>query len=158
MDSRRKFLAASGAVAAAAALGAGTAGAAGAGPPPEGALFRISLAQWSFFRTLFAGKMTTLDFPVVARREFDIDVVEYVNVFFMDKAEDQAFLAQLKQRCEDNGVRSGLIMCDREGALGDADPAARTKAIENHHKWVRAAKFLGCHSIRVNAQSSGDIG
>ena len=25
----------------------------------------------------------------------------------------------------------------------------------NHHKWADAAKFLGCHSIRVNAASSG---
>ena len=49
-----------------------------------------------------------------------------------------------------------LIMCDGEGALGDPDAAARTKAVENHHRWVRAAKALGCHSIRVNAQSSGE--
>ncbi len=49
-------------------------------------------------------------------------------------------------------------MCDREGALGDADPAARTKAVENHYKWVTAAAYLGCHSIRVNAQSSGTFG
>ncbi|MBA7483157.1 hypothetical protein ES707_18668 [subsurface metagenome] len=27
--------------------------------------------------------------------------------------------------------------------------------MENHHKWVEAAKFLGCHSIRVNAASAG---
>ena len=48
-----------------------------------------------------------------------------------------------------------LIMCDGEGALGDADEAKRKTAVENHFKWVEAAKFLGCHSIRVNAQSSG---
>jgi L-ribulose-5-phosphate 3-epimerase len=28
-------------------------------------------------------------------------------------------------------------------------------AVENHCRWVEAAKYLGCHSIRVNAQSSG---
>ena len=33
-------------------------------------------------------------------------------------------------------------------------PSGR-KAVENHHKWVEAAKFLGCHSIRVNAKSDG---
>jgi sugar phosphate isomerase/epimerase len=76
----------------------------------------------------------------------------------MDKAEDKAYLADLKKRCDDNGVKSGLIMCDREGALGDADAAARTKAVENHYKWVNAAAYLGCHSIRVNAQSSGTWG
>ena len=102
--------------------------------------------------------MTNLDFPVVARKEFDIDSVEYVNTFFMDKANDKAYLAQLKQRCDDNGVKSGLIMCDREGALGDADDAARTRAVENHYKWVTAASALGCHSVRVNAQSTGAYG
>jgi L-ribulose-5-phosphate 3-epimerase len=120
--------------------------------------FRISLAEWSLNRTLFGNKMTNLDFPSVARKDFGIDVVEYVNQFFMDKAEDKTYLADLKQRCDDNGVKSGLIMCDREGALGDADPAARTKAVENHYKWVTAAAYLGCHSIRVNAQSSGSFG
>ncbi len=120
--------------------------------------FRISLAEWSFNRSLFANKMSNLDFPVVARKDFGIEVVEYVNQFWMDKAEDKAYLAELKKRCDDNGVKSGLIMCDREGALGDPDAAARTRTVENHYKWVTAAAWLGCHSIRVNAQSSGTFG
>jgi sugar phosphate isomerase/epimerase len=102
--------------------------------------------------------MDNLDFPKVAKQDFDIDCVEYVNVFFMDKAKDQKYLKELKQRCDDLGVKSGLIMCDREGALGDPDPAARTKTVENHYKWVTAAASLGCHSIRVNAQSNGTFG
>ncbi|MET0280230.1 MAG: sugar phosphate isomerase/epimerase family protein [Steroidobacteraceae bacterium] len=120
--------------------------------------FSISLAEWSYNRSLFGKQMTNLDFPVRARRDHGIDVVEYVNTFFKDKAEDQTYLADLKKRCDDNGVKSGLIMVDAEGAIGDADPAARTKAVENHYKWVAAAKYLGCHSIRVNAQSSGTWG
>ena len=39
--------------------------------------------------------------------------------------------------------------------MGDPDAKARTQAIENHYKWVKAAKFLGCHAIRVNARSNG---
>jgi L-ribulose-5-phosphate 3-epimerase len=119
-------------------------------------LFDISLAEWSLFRRLFGGELTNLDFPAYARNEFGIAAVEYVNQFWMDKAEDKNYLAELKQRCDDNGVRSVLIMCDREGALGDPDSAARTMAITNHYKWVAAAAWLGCHSIRVNAQSSGE--
>ena len=61
----------------------------------------------------------------------------------------------MKKRADDNGVRNVLIMCDGEGALGDADVARRQTAVENHYKWIEAAKYLGCHSIRVNAQSSG---
>jgi len=158
MANRRDFLAVAASTIGAAALGstriAVGAASAAAKPPP----FRISLAEWSLNKALFGGKMTNLDFPAVARKDFGIDVVEYVNQFFMDKAEDQAYLAELKKRCDDNGVKSGLIMCDREGAIGDPDPAARTKSVENHYKWVTAAKYLGCHSIRVNAQSTGSFG
>ena len=117
--------------------------------------FKISLAQWSLHRTLRSGKITNLDFPKVAQEEFGISGVEYVNSFFKDKAEDTTYLAQLKKRCNDNGVDSVLIMVDGEGALGHADNAKRTKAIENHYRWVTAAKYLGCHSIRVNAKSTG---
>ena len=118
-------------------------------------LYGISLAQWSLHRTLRAGKLDALDFAKSAKGDFGIDAVEYVNSFFKDKARDEKYLAQLKQRAADHGVKSLLIMVDGEGALGDADDAKRSKAVENHHRWVEAAKFLGCHSIRVNAQSSG---
>ena len=117
--------------------------------------FKISLAQWSVHKMTFDGKLDALDFPAYAKNEFDISAVEYVNQFFMDKATDAAFLAGLKKRCSDAGVKSVLIMCDREGALGDADTDKRTKAVDNHKKWVEAAKTLGCHSIRVNATSHG---
>jgi len=118
-------------------------------------IFQISLAQWSLHRTLREGKIDNLDFAKTAKTEFGIEAVEYVNQFFKDKAEDKDYLADMKKRCEDNGVESLLIMCDGEGNLGDADNDARSKAVENHFRWVDAAKFLGCHSIRVNAASSG---
>lgn len=119
--------------------------------------FEISLAQWSLNRTLFANKLDPLDFALTAKRDFGISAVEYVNQFFKDKAKDQKWLGELKKRAADNGVRSLLIMCDGEGALGDADDSKRTQAVDNHKKWVEAAKFLGCHSIRVNASSSGSF-
>lgn len=117
--------------------------------------FKISLAEWSLHVALQKKQMSNLDFPKAAKEEYGIDAVEYVNQFFKDKANDKAYLTELKKRCDDLGVRSVLIMCDGEGALGDADEKRRTKAVENHYRWVEAAKFLGCHSIRVNAQSSG---
>jgi L-ribulose-5-phosphate 3-epimerase len=118
-------------------------------------LFRISLAEWSLHRTLNAGEMNNLDFPRVTREDFGIEAVEYVNSFFKDKAEDFDYLADLKSRCDDHGVQSVLIMCDGEGAIGDPDASARTRAVENHYRWVEAARYLGCHAIRVNAQSQG---
>lgn len=118
-------------------------------------IFQISLAEWSLNRHLFGRvepKLDHLDFAKTAR-DFGIDAVEYVNQFFFDKGEDQKYLAEMKQRAADVGVRSLLIMVDREGALGDPDAARRQEVVRKHHKWVDAAKFLGCHSIRVNAQS-----
>jgi L-ribulose-5-phosphate 3-epimerase len=118
-------------------------------------LFRISLAQWSLHRTLRKGDLDNLDFAKFSQEEFGIDAVEYVNQFFKDKAKDSVYLTEMKQRAADHGVKNVLIMVDGEGALGDADPKKREKAVTNHYPWVEAAKFLGCHSIRVNAQSSG---
>lgn len=123
--------------------------------PSADPLFRISLAQWSLHRTLRSGALDNLDFPRTAREEFGVEAVEYVNSFFKDRARDTAYLTDLKSRCDDLGVLSLLIMCDGEGALGDPDEAARLQAVENHHRWVEAARFLGCHAIRVNAQSAG---
>jgi sugar phosphate isomerase/epimerase len=91
----------------------------------------------------------------VARRDFDIDAIEYVNSFYAARANEQVYLTELKNRCSGEGVRSELIMCDGEGNLGDPDEARRRQAVQNHHKWIDAAKFLGCHSIRVNARSEG---
>ncbi len=118
-------------------------------------LFEISLAEWSLHRSLQNGSLDHLDFPKITKQEFGIEAVEYVNSFFKDKAENTAYLKDLKQRCDDQGVKSLLIMCDGEGQLGDPDDKQRTQAVENHYRWVTAAKFLGCHSIRVNAGSAG---
>lgn len=121
----------------------------------EKPLFKISLAEWSLHKALFAKEVDHLDFAKIAKEKFGITGVEYVNQFFMDKAEDQSYLGEMHKRCTDHGVQSLLIMCDNEGRLGDPDAQARTTAVENHYKWVKAAQFLGCHSIRVNAHSAG---
>jgi sugar phosphate isomerase/epimerase len=119
--------------------------------------FRISLAQWSFHKALFAKEMDHLDFARRARTEFGIDAIEFVNVFFKDKARDAAYLAEMNRRARDHGITHHLIMCDGEGDLGDPDPSARTAAVENHYKWVDAARILGCITIRVNAASKGSF-
>ena len=118
-------------------------------------LFSISLAEWSLHRMLRAKELDALDFAPLARKEFGLDAVEHVNTFFQDKAVDFAYLSDMKRRADDAGVKSLLIMCDAEGELGDADEAARRTAIENHFRWIAAARYLGCHSIRVNAAGQG---
>ncbi|HAD57961.1 MAG TPA: xylose isomerase [Planctomycetaceae bacterium] len=148
--SRRDFLAAS-ATAAAAGLAPQAVKAAFA-PAPK---FKISLAQWSLHKMIFSGKLNHLDFAATTKKEFGIEAVEYVNQFFKDKAGDSKFLAEMNKRAEDNGVTQLLIMIDGEGRLGDPSLTKRAQAVENHYKWVEAAKTLGCHSIRVNAGSAG---
>ncbi|SUZ84374.1 uncharacterized protein METZ01_LOCUS37228 [marine metagenome] len=117
--------------------------------------FKISLAEWSLHRSLQSRDIDHLDFCSVAKNEFGISAVEYVNSFFFDKAKNLTYLKEMKMRADDLGVKSLLIMCDREGNLGDPDSNKRTQAVENHYKWVEAAQYLGCHSIRVNARSFG---
>lgn len=117
--------------------------------------FDISLAEWSLHKSIFSGEIDHLDFAGMAKKEFDIHAVEYVNQFFKDKAKDHDYLKEMKFRAEDAGVKSLLIMIDEEGNLGAPVSKERLLAVENHYKWVEAANFLGCHSIRVNAAGYG---
>lgn len=160
---RRDFLRTLGLVAAGSGLISGTLESCSSKPATQqsqtematGTFFKISLAEWSLHLALEAKEMDNLDFPVKARKDFGISAVEYVNKFFKDKARDTAYLAELKRRCDDNGVTSVLIMCDDEGSMGDANAAKQQQTVENHYRWVDAAKFLGCHAIRVNCAGTG---
>jgi len=138
--------------------------------------FQISLAQWSLHRAYFGGaiqdweefgrviqkspddllkgEIDPVDFPAISAG-YGIHSIELVNVFYFSKVGDQDYWDGFKQKCEEAGVSVGLIMCDQLGNLGDADPEARMAAVENHHQWVDVAKFLGAHSIRVNAAGQG---
>ena len=118
-------------------------------------LFRLSLAEWSLHRSLYTGKIQHLDFPRIAKKDYGFDAIELVNSFFQDKAQDAAYLRDFKKRADDLGVKSLLIMCDGEGELGDPDAKKLAEALENHRRWLDAAKALGCHSIRTNASGGG---
>lgn len=124
-------------------------------PTETDTLFSISLAQWSLHRAIQSGRMDHLDFAAVAKNQFGIGALEYVNLFFQDKADDHDYLSQMKQRAEDLGVKSLLIMCDGEGKIGDPDPGARAQAVENHYRWIEAARLIGCFAVRVNAHGEG---
>jgi len=152
---RRNFLKRSAYTAAGMSFGAALLADAEAGAQKKKMPFDISLAEWSLHRTIFGGQLNHLDFAKAAKNDYGISAVEYVNQFFKDKANDKTYLAEMKKRAGDLGVRNVLIMIDGEGALGDPDATKRMQAVENHYKWVEAAKFLGGHSIRVNAYSTG---
>ncbi len=149
-NTRRQFLQATTATAAACAFTGQLAFAKDAKP-----LYKISLAEYSLHRMIGQKKLDTLDLGSFSMKEFGIDALDRWNRPFMDKATDTKYLAEMKKRSDDAGVKCLLIMIDGEGDLGAPDAAKRKEAVERHHKWVTAAKQLGCHSIRVNARSKG---
>ena len=154
MDTRRDFLKKTAAIASGVSI-MGLSGTSLYGSSSKDSLFKISLAEWSLNKSMRNGEVDHLDFAKIAKKNFDIDAIEYVNQLFADKTGGSTYLKEMKTIADGEGVKSLLIMCDREGALGDPDDVARTTAVENHYKWVDAAKYLGCHSIRVNARSFG---
>ena len=117
---------------------------------------KISLAQWSLHRALEKGLVQAVDFAQIAQNTYGINAVEYVNQFYVNMVNSEKFWSQMKQNAENEGVKSLLIMIDNEGYLGNLNDTKRKKAVENHYKWINAAKILGCHSIRVNAFGEGE--
>jgi sugar phosphate isomerase/epimerase len=118
-------------------------------------LFSISLAQWSHHRKYRVEGRDPLEFASVARSAYDIGAVEYLNTFYQEHKHQQAYLKDLKQVADDNGVTSVLIMVDYEGKLGHPDVRGRDEAVENHKIWLEWAAYLGCSAIRVNAWGDG---
>ena len=117
---------------------------------------KISLAQWSLHRSFWDGTLDPLDFAAIASEKYNITAVEYVNGFYAEKAQDEVFWNRMKDRSDASAVTNLVMMVDDEGDLGDASEAKRLEAVENHYKWLHAAKLLGCHSMRVNAFGDAD--
>ena len=113
-----------------------------------GKKFRISLAEWSLHKAIGARMITNLDFPRIAREQFGIEGLEFVNGLW--EAPTQDYVAELKKNMSQHGSKGVMIMCDGEGLMGHSVRAARLKAADNHRKWVDIAAELGCHSIRTN--------
>lgn len=120
--------------------------------------FKLSLAQWSLHRAIGNHELDPLDFAKKAK-EMGFEGIEYVSGLYTKTIETmgmEAVLTALKENSETQGVENVLIMIDGEGNLASADEEERSQAVENHKKWVDAAQFLGCHSIRVNLFGSND--
>jgi sugar phosphate isomerase/epimerase len=118
--------------------------------------FKLALSQFSLASQFWSKQLDPLDFPHKTISTFGITGLDYCSMFFADKAKDSGFLNELKKRSADNGCYNLRIMVDGEGVLGDLDKSIRTKAVENHYKWIDAAATLGCPMIRVNVEGAGD--
>ena len=111
----------------------------------------ISLAEWALVEEIRAGKWKNLDFPRVAREDFGLNGIEFVNTLFESPTE--SYLKKLKQQADDHGVTMVLIMVDEEGDGSAATKEERKQFEINHRKWVDIAHYLGCHAIRTNCRN-----
>lgn len=115
---------------------------------------KISLAQWSLHRAFQNGELKAIDFASITKG-LGIHALEYVSQLYSDNASNEKFWSEMQKRASDIGVENVLMMVDEKEKLGDLNDDLRKTAIEDHYKWVNAAKILGCHSIRVNAFGEG---
>ena len=110
----------------------------------------ISIAQWALVEEIRAGKWKNLDFPRIAREDFGVNGIEFVNTLF--EVPTEGYLKKLKKNAADHGVTMVLIMCDDEGdGCADTKEGQKQFAI-NHRKWVDIAHYLGCHAVRTNCR------
>lgn len=115
----------------------------------------ISLAQWALVEEIKSGKWKTLDLPKIAREDFDINGIEFVNTLF--EVPTLSYLEKLKQNAADYGITMVLIMVDDEGDGCASDKAERKQFAINHRKWIDIAHYLGCHAIRTNCRGAENI-
>lgn len=116
----------------------------------------ISLAQWALVDEIRAGKWKTLDFARVAREDFGLNGIEFVNTLF--EVPTEGYLKKLKKNADDQGVTMILIMVDDEGDGASNTAAGRKQFDVNHRKWIDIAHYLGCHAIRTNCRGPENVG
>lgn len=110
----------------------------------------ISIAQWALVREIREGKWKNSEFPRIAREDFDINGIEFVNTLF--ELPTYSHLKTLQRNAEKYNVTMVLIMVDDEGETCSPSKEERTQTAINHRKWVDVAACLGCHAIRTNCR------
>jgi hypothetical protein len=110
----------------------------------------ISLAQWALVNEIRQEKWKTLDFPRIAREDFGLNGIEFVNTLF--EVPTHNYLKQLKENAMNYHVNMVLIMVDNEGETCSPSSRERKQTVVNHKKWIDIAHFLGCHAIRTNCR------
>jgi L-ribulose-5-phosphate 3-epimerase len=115
----------------------------------------ISLAQWALVEEIRAGKWKNLDFPRIAREDFGLNGIEFVNTLF--EVPTEGYLKKLKQNASTHGVKMVLIMVDDEGDGCEPSKEGRKQFEINHRKWVDIAHYLGCHAVRTNCRGPQNV-
>jgi len=116
----------------------------------------ISLAAWALIDEFRQGKWKNLDLPRIAREDFNLNGIEFVNTLF--EVPTFEYLKTLRRRADDHGVTMVLIMVDDEGDGCGATKKERRQFVNSHKKWVDIADYLGCYAIRTNCRGPQQIG
>ena len=115
----------------------------------------ISLAQWALVQEIRDGQWKNLDFPRIAREDFGLNGIEFVNTLFEVPTVNN--LNQLKDNANDHGITMVLIMIDAEGDGCEPTGELRKQFVTNHRKWIDIAQYLGCKAIRTNCRGPRDV-
>mgnify|MGYP001281471726 FL=1 len=133
-------------------------------PPSQEAesFFKLSLAQWSFHRSIKYNNLSPYEFARLAN-ELGFEGLEYVNTLYPDvtKSDDKtsainAFIEKNNSLAAKYKMKNVLIMVDEEGDLSTSNKNERLEAIENHKLWINAAHKMGCGAIRLNLHGEED--
>src|SRR5947209_2669428 len=114
----------------------------------------ISLAQWALVDEFHSGRSTTLDFPRIAREDFGLNGIEFVNTLF--ELPTETYLKQLKENAAEYNVTMALIMVDDEGDGCAPTAEGRKEFALFHRKWVDIASYLGVPALRTNCRGLGN--
>ncbi|MCH2114705.1 MAG: sugar phosphate isomerase/epimerase [Pirellulales bacterium] len=122
--------------------------AASAAGPGDHQPFRIGLSQYSLHRTIKAGRLATLDYPMFARTEFGISEIDvWEGTFPKEEAARDRHAVELRKRAEDAESRIFLFMA------GVVDGSQPNSDMSEFLPWLDRAKTLGCDFFRVFLRS-----
>lgn len=155
MPSRRKFIEKSAKLCAAGMMGPALLRTSETMATPRMGYDDISLAQWALVDEIRSGKWKNLDFPKIAREDFGLNGIEFVNTLF--EVPTVSYLNTLKQNAKDHDVKMVLIMVDAEGDGCEPTAKLRKQFDINHRKWIDIAQYLGCSAIRTNCRGPENV-
>ena len=128
----------------------------------EEPFFKLSLAQWSFHRSIKYNNLSPYEFARLAS-ELGFEGLEYVSTLYPDVMKNDDKTSAMNAFIEKNNflaaqykMKNVLIMVDEEGDLSTSDKNERLEAIENHKLWIEAANKMGCGAIRLNLHGEED--
>jgi len=128
----------------------------------EEPLFKLSLAQWSFHRSIKYNNLSPYEFARLAS-ELGFEGLEYVSTLYQDVMKNDNKTSAMNAFIEKNNflaarykMKNVLIMVDDEGDLSTSNKNERLEAIENHKLWIEAANKMGCGAIRLNLHGEED--